>query len=160
MRASLQKFCFKNYNYKTLSQNMEQLACSAITDQHGGIIVNCPAHPMVTSSGWQFWHRCTKFSQYSERRPLIWPCWKCPHAFAFSAKSFYIDVKTVNTGHESFPANIHIAGGTMASLQRPCSTFIVASLHSNECSIIAEQNSINFKHTIRQIYVHTYVVHP
>ena len=73
----------------------------------------------------------------------------------YCAISFYIDVKTVNTGHESFPVNIHIAGGTMASLQRPCSTFIVASLHSNECSIIAEQNSINFKHKICRIYIHT-----
>ena len=74
-----------------------------------------------------------------------------------SGKSFYIDVKTVNTGRESFPVNIHIAGGTMASLQRPCSTFIVASLHSNECSIIAEQNSINFKHKICRIYIHVHI---
>ena len=29
---------------------MEQLAFSVVTDQHGGIIVNCPAHPMIDNS--------------------------------------------------------------------------------------------------------------
>ena len=48
---------------------MEQLAFSVVTDQHGGIIVNCPAHPMIDNSDID-----AQFSKYSDIRPLIWPC--------------------------------------------------------------------------------------
>ena len=40
---------------------MEQLAFSVVTDLHGGIIVNCPAHPMIDNSDID-----AQFSKYSD----------------------------------------------------------------------------------------------